>query len=452
MEKISGKNLTILMLLVLVVSLTGYLAVRPSPSKGPGRGDPSAEIKPSSPGEQKAAPATASPRAEGNTSPLSAADALHDPDPAARIQAAALLRNQHTLEAVRLLEQFLADSDPDVLSEAMDSLGNIGLNGGLGEQVFAILQEKVKDPSFARRDQALLSAAMIGKGRALPLISDFLSSENGKDSELARNIASRALNLIADPSCVPQLKSLMEESKDPGVKRNSIDALARIGTPEAISLITKNISSSDPGDQAASVAALARLARPEFNQMLAEAVQNGTLQKSALQALAASPAAPQVFSSLLADESLSRDKKISVMKEIGSGPLSGEQEVRTQIASSLRPFLDSPDTDLQLEAIRTLGQVGGKETGEFLLPKLYSEEPQVRQEALNSFIGYVSPNNYQVLFDLLWDNDEKTRRTAMFFVSRFVNNSDVDVLQRAAGHEDQYIQEHATKLLSQLRQ
>jgi HEAT repeat protein len=114
---------------------------------------------------------------------------------------------------------------------------------------------------------------------------------------------------------------------------------------------------------------------------------------------------------------------------------------------------DGQDPEIQIEAIRTISKIGGaeKETPEILIPKLTSSVPKVREEAVQAFVGYANPWNYKSLWELVFDESEKTRRTAMFAAGRFVNESDLDVLNRAAESRDVYVKEYAKKLLEHLQ-
>ena len=74
----------------------------------------------------------------------------------------------------------------------------------------------------------------------------------------------------------------------------------------------------------------------------------------------------------------------------------------------------------------------------------------VRKEALEAFMAYATPANYKHLVDLYWDTDEKVRRTAFFFSEEFLNESDLEALEKATTHHDEMIAEHAQIMLHNL--
>lgn len=67
----------------------------------------------------------------------------------------------------------------------------------------------------------------------------------GADYETARNGAF-ALRYVEDPVAVPYLGRLISEG-DPGVKPLAVTGLARIGTPEAVRILTLHLNTTDPG-------------------------------------------------------------------------------------------------------------------------------------------------------------------------------------------------------------
>jgi HEAT repeat protein len=79
-----------------------------------------------------------------------------------------------------------------------------------------------------------------------------------------------------------------------------------------------------------------------------------------------------------------------------------------------------------------------------------SDDADLRKEAFFNFVDYTNPSNYESLFDFLWDEDEKVRRTAMVSLERFAGYGDIEMLERAAQHDDEFIRKHAGTMLSEL--
>ncbi len=371
--------------------------------------------------------------------------------PGDRMDKVLKLRDNASPESIRTLKQFLEDSDHGVVAEAVDALVHIGVEGGFGEEVLNILEEKARDASFIGRRDALLGAATIGKDRLAPMIGELLAEGSENGNEELRAMLANALTLINSPICVPHLEVLLSKAENPETRRNCYETLAGIGSAEALSLLEKGLSSSKDEDQAASIMALARLDRPEMGEKLSEALKNDRLGPVAVQTLVMSEAAPVIISDFMQREDVNEDQRLQLLKNIASFSTHASGPVRESIAEALEPYIDSPDKDIQVQAIRGLGQLAGKRSGDVLLPKLYAEDPQVREAALQAFVAYTTPKNYTALLDLLWDPNEKTRRTAMWFAQKFVNTSDREIMERAMEHDDPFIREHAANLLAQIK-
>ncbi|MBN1842352.1 MAG: HEAT repeat domain-containing protein [Deltaproteobacteria bacterium] len=373
--------------------------------------------------------------------------ALADPNVSARVQAILSLRKHPSSEAINLLLKFLDDNDGVVVSEAIDTLGYIGLNSDLGDLVYEMLEKRARDKAFALRGHALITAAMIGKDRLLPVVSDFMFEQ----TDSGKGFAVRSLSLIGSPACVPHLGILLDQSEDSEIRRNCFNILANINTPEALDLLQEYVVSSNDRDQAASALALSRLNMPELNEMLANKIQNQELEKDAIQALASSPAAPDIFGDLLQREEVENEQKASCLKTLAKYSSShGPSERRTSLKEAVEPLLYSPDSTVEKEAIRAIAGIGGVGTDEALIPKLESKDPEVRKETAFSLIGYVTPKNYKALLDVLWDDDQETRRIALMCVEQFVDGSDRETLEKARDHEDELISKHAGMLLDQV--
>ena len=373
--------------------------------------------------------------------------ALNNEEVSQRVQAVLDLRKHPGAEAVHLLANFLNDKAEVVVSEAIDSLGFIGLNSDRGDAVYEILEEKAKDRSFALRGQALITAAIIGKDRILSVVSDFIYDEN----DSARGSAVRALSLIASPACVHHIDILLEKSDDLEIRRNSFNALAKIDNPEALDLLQKYMASSNDQDQSASALALSSLNRPDVNQILADAAQKGELQSGTIRALATSPAAASIFGDLLEREGVENSQKVSLLKTIAKHSTSyGSMERRTELKEVVEPLLNSSDRMIQKEAIRAIAGIGAEATDVALMSQLDAKDPKIRQETVSALVGYVTPTNYKELLPVIWDKDQETRRIAFMCVQQFLGESDREALEKAKSHPDELIRKQVPILLEQV--
>lgn len=360
------------------------------------------------------------------------------------------LRKHPSPEAVNILSGFLNHENGVVVAEAIDTLGFIGLNSDQGAPVFTILEEKAMDKDFSHRGHALLTAAMIGKDQLLPVVSEYIFEEDDSTCEDNKDVASRALSLISSPACVPYLNLLLKDADDPKIRGNCFRTLARIDTHESLSILQEHVLSSRGKDQVDSALALAGLNRYESNQVLATAIEDRSFGENTIRALCSSPAAPDVFGQLLSKDEEKKEKKIALLKDIAKYSLHGTSDVRSQVSAAIVPLLDSPDNELKIQTIKAIGQLGGQDAAGILVAELSSDNSEVRKEAVFALVGHVGPANYTALLDVIWDNDEKTRRTAMFLVEQFVTHDDREILEKATRHEDEFIREHAKALLMEM--
>jgi HEAT repeat protein len=375
--------------------------------------------------------------------------ALSDPKVTARVQTVLSIRNYPSPEAVDILSRFLDDKDAAVVSEAIDTLGVIGLDSEVKDLVLELLEEKARDKEFSARGQALITASMLGEDdRMLPVISDYISE--GDDT--GRDVAVRAMAFIASPECIPYLRKLLDESRDSEVHRNALHILTKIDTPEAFSILNGQLISSDEEMQTASAWAISAHNSSEFNEVLKEAISDNTLKKGAVSVVATSPAAPAVFSELLQDDDIEKGDKISWLKILAENTIDSPSSVRSGVASAVEPLLNSNERDLEIEAIKTLGELGAEidATAQVLAPKFKSNSLDVRKAALEAYYSYCTPNTYKRLETLWWDKDENIRRSAFSLSEGFFDSSDRKVLENTTKHTDEFISKQSKSILEQL--
>ena len=456
------RSIIILCAVLLLLSIIGYLYVSPPTSD-----EKRAETALSGP--EKTSVITVDQQAQkqetvksGEITPVAsdkdsgrvdaASAAVNNPDISARFRAILSLRQELSPEAIDILSQFLNDTDVAVVTEAIDALGFIGLNNSdLEDLVFQILEEKAKDKDFSAAGHALITAAMLTEdNRILPVILDYVSEED----EGLKAFAARAMSFIASPECIAPLKVVLEGCDDPQVHRNAFNILARIDTPEAVALLQQYIRSQDEDKQARSAWALSRQNKEEHNDILIEAIANHSLPQKGISLVASSPAAHEVFGTILQRYDTEKKDKIFLLKLLADNAWMASADVRSGIVgSALIPLLDSEDTDLEIEAIKTLGKMGTEEdTVDVLIPKLQSENFLVQENALDAFAKFCTPRTYKPLLDLYWDDDEKIRREAFVLSERFLDSSDIEMLKKAADHSDEFISNQSKTIMDQILQ
>ncbi len=378
--------------------------------------------------------------------------ALKSPDSSERIHALLSLRDEKTEEAIGVLAQFLEDKDPRVSSEAIGALTFIGLHSELGDMVYAILEEKARDRNFLARSKALVSAAMFGKDDLiLPVIGEFLPEKEDELSQEVIYTAARAISFVNSPACLPYVKRLIEISDDPRVQRIACNKLSKMDSAEAIEILNEILISDDAKAQSFVVWALSREDNPAFNQTLSEAIKRGELQADALSVVARSPSAPSIFGDVMESYVITNEEKITYLKSIAEHTINAPSEIRIGVRSAVAPLLNSEDPKLELEAVKTLGAMGGGEgTAKLLEEKLISENDSIRQAAIAAYLNYATPWTYEPLLPVIFDENQNVRRIAYMVCENFVTESDRPIIEKAANHEDEFIRERAKKKLEEM--
>jgi len=390
----------------------------------------------------------------GGKLPIDLKAALNEPNPGDRIKAILGLRKIKTEESIRALEQFLNDKNNGVVEEALDALLAIGAESDeLKGQVFAILVNRAQDEDFVERDEALVGAARLGlDNQILPVIQSFIETQDENGAEELRMAAARALTFVNPDAGIDQAIKLVELSNDPTINRIAFNIFAKSDSPVSLEILKESLNSNDKTKQMNGVWALTRKSNPKFNAIIKEALIENSLGKDALAMIAQSPSAPDVFQEVFSSNEVSRENQLACLKVLEEHALNAPNEVRRGLKTTLEPLLNSDDHEVEVQAIKTLGRIGGGiDTAEVIRPKLESEDIEVRRAAIVAYASYTTPGNYKPMLDLLWDDDKKVRESVLIFAGRFINDSDKEVLEKALQHEDEVIRKQAAAILQSLQ-
>ena len=376
--------------------------------------------------------------------------AVNDSDPGQRIKAILALRNIKTEASIRTLQQFLNDDNHAVVEEAIDALLSIGMGSDeFKGQIFGILAAKAQDEEFSARDGALVGAARLGfDDRILPIIQSFIDRQDETGSEQSKLAAARALTFVSPDAGIDQARKLVELSDDPTINRIAYNIFSKSNSPASLEILQESVDSNDKTMQLNGVWALTRKSDPKFNAIIKEALIKNSLGKDSLSLLAQSPSAPDVFREVFSTDEVPKDNQLVYLKALEKHAINAPNEVRRGLKTAVEPLLDSDDRSIQLQAIKTLGRIGGGiDTAEVLRPKLQSEDSEIRREAVIAYASYTTPHNYKPLLDLLWDDDKMVRESVLVFTARFLNDSDRGVLEKALKSEDEVVRKQAESIL-----
>jgi HEAT repeat protein len=374
--------------------------------------------------------------------------ALNNPDGRERAMIASMLRHAESEEAVDLLYQFLDDEDKLVIFHALNSLCLIGIkNSNLKSKVYDILLEKAKDKECPERGNALLFATQVGKDdKILNVISDYIGEDD--QGETSKRFAVKALAGIANPDCIDYLQEILITSTSPEIHHIALNTLSMIDDEAAAIILEEKLYTSNT--QTSAAMALAQWGKPEYNQILSKAIVCGSLNEEAIAIVAQYSAGPSVLKEFVENNTFSEEETLSLLKIYTEGVLRARGEVRSDTAKAVLPLLESPDRDIQLQAIKILGcgTWEQRDMADMLAPKLKSPEREIRFEALKSYHVYLTPDDYKPVLDMIWDEDETIRRYALGFTENFIDGSDRAILAKALNHEDEAIRKRVSEILN----
>ena len=360
-------------------------------------------------------------------------------------------RQNPSYEAVCVLSSYLENENRILALEAILVLQSIALTGNQQEAVLEILIAKATDPSYFLRDRALYAVASIAKEDMLPIIDDYIDISDENFQTENYNLASRALAIIRNQHTIPYLEDLLSKVKDPDIRHNCYDTLAAIDSYESLLVLKIQIQVAQGSDQIAGVKALARTQNPETVEFLSEAIQEQKFSAETIDRLSYSPVAPDVFGLLLNNNLIAKEQKIELLNTLAEHSVEGNRNLRRRMTDMLVAYIETNNSsEMKARAIRVVGALGEERAPEIMQSFFNSEDATLREEAFFNFVNYTNPSNYTSLFDFLWDEDEEVRRTAIVSLERFANYGDIEMLEKAALHNDVFIREHASTLLSEL--
>ncbi|WP_320044823.1 HEAT repeat domain-containing protein [uncultured Desulfobacter sp.] len=362
------------------------------------------------------------------------------------------LRSQPSEETIQRLEGYLNDENMGIVAEAIDALAHVGMSSEFKERVFNILKQKAADKYYPARSNALIAAAMFGMDEQfLPILSGLLE-QKGEQGEEDMALALRSLSFVKSPKFLPYLNQIIAQSQNRQTQKMAYGIMARHDLVESNRFLKEMLGSSNEQKQNNSTWALSRANKPKQNKILEDALTQNLLKKEAVALVASSPCAADVFGNILNNNAIKTDQKLYYLNVIAANTLNAGLKVRDGMKNALKPLLDSDNRKLKLEAIRTLGKVGGdvEDTAKLLAPELHSSDQEIKEQAFFAYSAYVSRKTYKPLLDLLWDDNEKIRRGAIAIAGNYADVSDAEQLMKALKHDDEFIKKQVKLILDKL--
>jgi hypothetical protein len=187
-------------------------------------------------------------------------------NPAVRRTAIYLMRQFGGSEALPDLTELLDDNEPQVQREAVRAILNIGTDGA-----FKILEQALTSGTTRSRDAIMQSIALVRDEGAAPLFAYILRHVDHRGALAGVYVrAIESLGSLRDPAGVTALKEALYKGEWWAPRRTATlraaaaSALARIGTPEAVTVLDEAMAEGSRGVRAAARAHRGRVreARP----------------------------------------------------------------------------------------------------------------------------------------------------------------------------------------------
>lgn len=164
--------------------------------------------------------------------------------------------------ARELLEDYLADQNPDLAFQAAEALARLGDPRGQ-----KVLRETLGQGHNPRRMRAARQLAAQGDPDALELLRSRLKSRHRE----VRTAAARALAMAGDDSGREELRALLNRRR---TRSGAASALATLGDQVAISVLHRQLDSDDDGVRMRAAMVLGRVgdpaAAPELHRLLGD--------------------------------------------------------------------------------------------------------------------------------------------------------------------------------------
>ncbi|WP_303722614.1 HEAT repeat domain-containing protein [Malonomonas rubra] len=400
---------------------------------------------------------------------------LQDKDENVRYAVVETLGKLRSVDAVEGLLKLLETSEPGLQFTIFEALTSIGKgvpaaqilpyaqNALLRKAVFnclgqlcdvaaiPVLQKGLSDPMRKNREVALLSFGQLVKSLAL---DGGLSVERETDEVIERLLdylrheqleyrraACYVLSLFPDAPVVSHILPLLAEEE----LRADVVCAAR-NVPKTV--FAGLLESTKLNDESALylIYLLGELGCSEIEPLALEGIQAEDPQFRyasiiALGEIGTEKAIPLLGDALEDDIAELRDAASDALRLIG-------RKVPREVVQTISPYLESPESELRLLAVRTLGNMPVGNVESFLLLALKDATPAVRCEALRSLAGHNSPRLLSGLSLALTDEVADVRRLAASALGSFPAQKSTSILKHVLEDSDPWVRMEAIRALN----
>ncbi len=191
-------------------------------------------------------------------------EALSDPEPAVREQAAEVLGDLEDERAVEPLMAAVTDENEDVRAQVIWALGNME-----DPRTFETLRTALRDESEEVQESAIWALGQLEDPRSIDALTEALKSANPD----IRETAATSLGRIEDPRAIGALESVIhDESSD--VREQTVWALGMIEDPGSVPALKEALQDENPDVREQAAWALGKTEDPSALDALATAVND----------------------------------------------------------------------------------------------------------------------------------------------------------------------------------
>ena len=334
--------------------------------------------------------------------------------------------------SIIVLQRGLKEHDPFEQCYAASALAEAGENQAL--QMMANTFQT--DPDLSLKMAVADGLGEVGDRKAVAILGHLYYHGEMLDRRFIIN----ALSSATDPSAVVVLSDAVKQSSDPGLRLAALKGLGKVGNRDAMPLLKLALAKGRAVERVTAAESLLLMSDNSGVELLRATLNNhsdGNAQAMAAVALgyAHDPASLLMLRQALIDQNidvrLGAAAALTHYNDAGGiaylkGAIRDQDQVTRRHAAELfddiafdagRPILvealSSPDAEVQLAAVKTLGIAGGDPEVELLGSLLRgSKDPITRADIAWSLGRIGSPNGIEMLLAMVQEPDPAVRYTA----------------------------------------